>query len=255
MDWSRAKTILILSFLCLNLFLAYQLWEERQNQGIEGQISQLQIDELKQRLRNASIGFDEEDIPEEMPDMSNIRVSIEKLDQQDFPPQVSLVEWENQKLTVALDEPLQLTAQLAENERTIVLSSLVPRINHYVYDPVISSQLRWVYVQQIHDYPVFSSRLLFYLNHEGVIGYEQQYYIPEEIGVSRPVVSAYSALAALLEQRLLEGGEEIVQVSLGYYVERLDENVQFLVPAWRVVHTQGIHYVNGFTGMVIGDTH
>lgn len=255
MDWSRAKTILILSFLCLNIFLAYQLWEEQKNQGIEGQISQLQIDELKQRLRNAGIHFREEDIPEEMPNISNIRVSIQPLYEHEFSYPVDMVQWEDHTLIVALAKPFQLTEELTDSERSVVLSALVPEMNQYVYDPLISSDGQWVYVQDINGYPVFSSQLQFFLNEEGIIGYHQQSYIPEEIGVSRQVVSAYSALAALLDQRMLVDGEAIVQVEIGYYVEKLDENVQFLVPVWRVIHTQGIHYVNGFTGMVIGEPH
>ncbi len=253
MDWGKAKTILIVSFLCLNLFLGYQLWEEQRIQGIEGQISQLQIAELKQKLQDANITYAEDSITEIMPEMSNMKVQVRALNEQSFDAQVARIHWENHRLEVVFKQPIHLPIGDDVSRNTLV-QSLIPLFDHYQYDSAISMEHSIVYTQSINRYPVFTSQLLLHIAEQGWTGYTQSYYIEEEKGVSRQVVSAYTALAVLLEHGVLQAGEQIDQVQLGYTIEQLDDHVQFLVPAWRVIHTSGIHYINGFTGMVIGAT-
>lgn len=252
MDWGRAKTILILSFLCLNLFLGYQLWEEQKNQGIKGQISQLQIDELQQRLKDAGIYFSEESISDAMPEMNNMKVLVKDLRDQNSDNSLKEISWDNNQLKVTFLQTLILPE--IEVERNALYQSHIAFFDQYQVDLDRSTSGNPIYIQSINEYPVFTSQLELFIDEHGWSGYEQRYYMPEEKGASRQVVSAYTTLAVLLENGLLSAGEEVHQVRLGYTIEQLDTDVQFLVPAWRVFHTNGIHYINGFTGMVIGAT-
>ncbi len=252
MDWGRAKTILILSFLCLNLFLGYQLWEEKKQQSIQGQISQLQIDELEQRLRDADIIFSEESILDKMPEMSNMKVLVKDLRELGFNQAVGQINWENHQLEAFFKQPIALPE--VEADRNTLYLSYVPLFDQYQIDVDRSTSEMPIFLQNINGYPVFTSTLQLTIDEQGWSGYKQSYYNPEEKGASRQVVSAYTTLAVLLENGIFEAGEEVQQVRLGYTIEQLDTDVQFLVPAWRVVHTNGIHYINGFTGMVIGAT-
>lgn len=254
MDWGRAKTILIVSFLCLNLFLGYQLWEEQRSQGIEGQISQLQIAELQQKLRDANITYAENSISDDMPEMSNMKVHVPALNEQSFDAQVERIQWVDQRLEVEFKQPIPIPSEEEDVSRDVVFKSMIPLFDHYQYDASVSTEQVIVYTQRVNHYPVFTSQLHLHTDGQNWTGYTQSYYSEEEKGVSRQVVSAYTTLAVLLEHGVLHPGEQIYQVQLGYTIDQLDANVQFLVPAWRVIHTSGIHYINGFTGMVIGAT-
>lgn len=254
MDWGRAKTILILSFLLLNLFLGYLLWEGKQQETIQGHISQLQIDELKLRLHQAGIVYEEAALGEDMPEMSNIKVLVNALNESAFDSSVEAIQWDGHMLEVVLKEPIPLLDGGSAQEYDSIYETFVTNYEQYHYDPYLSTTAMRVYTQWLQQYPVYSSRLQIMLHDDGWTGYRQTHYIEEEKGASRRVISAYTALAVILENGQLQTGEAIKHVQLGYTIERLDANVQFLVPAWRVVHTNGIHYINGFTGMVIGTT-
>lgn len=252
MDWSRAKTILIVSFLCLNLFLGYQLWENQKQQSIQGQVSQIQMEELVKRLKDADIAITDESVSEELPEMSNMRVVIKNLSESYNHQRVAETHWEHSQLEVLFEEAIPLPD--VEAERNALIASEVELFDQYELEPSSSTDDVLLYEQQINGYPVFTSQLLVELSEQGWSRYKQTYYIPEDQGASRQVVSAYTTLAVLLDNGLLSAGEEVQQIRLGYVVEQLDTDVQFLVPAWQVMHTNGIHYVNGFTGMVIGAT-
>ena len=56
MDWNRAKDILIMAFLCLNLVLGSRLWQKTEVPSVAArQINQEEVAELEQRLREAGI--------------------------------------------------------------------------------------------------------------------------------------------------------------------------------------------------------
>jgi regulatory protein YycI of two-component signal transduction system YycFG len=250
-DWSRAKTILILSFLFLDLFLAYQLWGEKK-QAVLGEISQFQIDELEQRLKDAKIAYG--NIPTETPKMHYISIAPEMHLEQEYQGFAKTVKWEGDQVIIRFNRSIPLNHSMPEEERDRVIKEgkRIPAIEDYDFDPYLSQESEWVYNQRIKGYPIFNSLLILSIDQSGWSGYKQSHYQSLEQGVTRKVVSAYTALAVLLENGILTEGEKVESIELGYFVEKnYDTEVKWLVPVWRVIHTNGIHYVNGFTGTMI----
>lgn len=251
MDWSRAKTILILAFLLLDLFLGYQLWQDRRQQNVLGQITQLQVEELKQKLKQEGIVYPE-DLTDQMPEMRYMNLSSNALKEQDFSGNLNEIRWENDVVQVQFKNAVQISPKNTDQERNEIIQNYIHFFDQYAFDPMLSTDKQWIFLQKINDYPVFTSSIKIDFSDAGWSGYKQSYYQPTDPGVSRKVVSAFTALTVLLDNEILQEGEEVKQVILGYYIENYDADVRVLVPVWRVIHTNGIHYVNGFTGTLIG---
>lgn len=76
MEWGRAKTILILAFLMLNLILAYQVWESKLRLPDESNDIQLIAEEVMAVAASKNIQI-EAAIPTETPRMNEITVTFE----------------------------------------------------------------------------------------------------------------------------------------------------------------------------------
>ena len=74
MDLSRVKTLLIIAFLGLNLFLGYKLWFGRLSPGQGSVLSSSQVEEARQLLSEK--GFElQAAIPRQIPQLSLLTVS------------------------------------------------------------------------------------------------------------------------------------------------------------------------------------
>jgi hypothetical protein len=80
MDWNRAKDILIMAFLCLNLVLGSRLWQKTEVPSVAArQINQEEVAELEQRLREAGIEV-VPSIPRDLPSLPLLKVRAVTVD-------------------------------------------------------------------------------------------------------------------------------------------------------------------------------
>ncbi len=83
MDWSRAKNILLLAFLTLNLFLGFHLYQEMTRYPVtagSGQVSGEQIAEVREHLQSVGLEL-EAPIPRETATLPLLKVRLLALDQ------------------------------------------------------------------------------------------------------------------------------------------------------------------------------
>jgi len=250
MDWSRAKTILIWAFLFLNLFLYYQVLASRSDEWTDVEAVQGGNWDVGLYLKQQQIELQGE-IPQETPEMTYVNVEFNGLNL------LALQEMKGVKLSIdqqtatidaTLVPPVALDNQTEAHEVARLLGQRLIHGTQYRYDATLSKrgQIRY---WQLHDqYPIFNAPLDIYVENGHVTGYRQSYFHIRSQGSGRQVISAHTALRSLVEREIVQPGEKIEAITLGYFGYHYDADIQVLAPVWRVVHNGKVDYINGFTG-------
>lgn len=241
MDWSRAKSILILSFLALNVLLGYELWFGKWSVGESKQVSADNAEELNRLMVSRSIRLTAE-LPKETPKMREIVVKW--VDSETY----------GKKMTLA--EPIRYNLFLSRGALRELGNRAIPKIDSYVYDRITSKDGTFVMKQLVGDYPLFDVNLELYASNGEITGYKQAYVEVDkgsEGKEEKKVISAYTVLRTLVDKYLPDGAV-ITDVRLGYHGQYFDTGQWTTLPTfptWRVALENGdIYYVHGFRGDV-----
>ncbi|MFT9849439.1 two-component system regulatory protein YycI [Aneurinibacillus sp. REN35] len=249
MDWSRAKTILIITFFLLNCFLGYQVVMS-QNRDIEtapqGELIPSSLEEL---LKTRSIKMDA-DMSNETPQMNYVNVRFTSFADHLHTLTGQVVGQQGVGVAVKFNEPIALPAFVNKGERLKSLSSYIIYSGDYAFDEKRSTDNVQRYVQQYGKYPIFSAPLEMVVNDGQVLGYRQIHVHIVNQGTGRKIIPSFTAVRTLIDNGYIRYGETIVDISVGYYGHMYDADIQVLAPVWRVAHSEGVHYVNGITGAV-----
>ncbi|TCS80783.1 two-component system regulatory protein YycI [Tepidibacillus fermentans] len=236
MDWGKTKTIFIFTFFILNLVLGYQIYL-KQKEYLQDIQSTNSIQELNHILRLQGIKLTY-NLPKEIPELHFIQVKEKKLKRNEIKEPIKLEQPYNSKL---LNAKLQKT---------------INHFSEYDYDSQESSSNRLVFHQRIEDFPYFSDNLILQISKGKVISYQQEYYEMVDKGPTRQVISAHSALRTALDYQYIPNGSEIKEMKLGFYKQDYPEDIQILVPVWRIVYQdserRGMIYIHAMTGGVEG---
>lgn len=241
MDWGRAKTILIVSFLLLNMLLSYQLWVNQWYQNASKTDTADMIEEMDKQLAAKNIRL-LADVPKETPKLQQITVRFR--DEYRTPKQVKLT------------QPVKLLNVLSRTGlRDIQSKTAIEHFDAYRLDPVTSTDHQYVFHQIYGGLPMFDVTLqLFAVNGE-ITGYKQTYVEVQSGGEpkekdAQKVVSAYAVVRSLAENYLNEGAV-ITDIKLGYHGQLYDSDIQYFPPYWRIsVSDREPYYVQAFTGAV-----
>ncbi|CAM4197918.1 two-component system regulatory protein YycI [Lederbergia lenta] len=256
MDWSRIKSIFIIAFLILDLFLFSQLLTKHQTNQLEvkGDVS------LKENMKDDGIVYD--DLPMEIVSdqymSANTKVFSED-DIEDSKHQVITLEG-NTLIRAELKKPIKLTEKADLSELNAFIKANVLEGSQYDfwnYDKEVGTI---TYYQTFHNKFMFLNRsayLTFYVNESNeVYAYDQTMLETiEPINEQEEVLTAFRALEALYLKGALNPNSEIISAKLGYYTLVSMEATQVLTPTWHfVVEHEGEQenmLVNAFDGQVI----
>jgi regulatory protein YycI of two-component signal transduction system YycFG len=149
MDWSRAKTIFIIAFLILDLFLGAQLSHTMQQQSqfvVEHDISPQQ---LQQTLKQAKIKFKAK-WPSPPKQLNTYKATITTMDQ-------SWKRDEKGGYTKEFGKPLPY-----KNQRDLegILRKEIPFFDDYEYIPTLSNpSKRQIYLQMVQNHPIYDGKI------------------------------------------------------------------------------------------------
>lgn len=243
MDWSRAKTVLILAFLVLNILLGYQLWMDELNLN-NFTTNAAKRDEMNRMLELKNIRL-QASVPEAMPILSEITVSLRNGEE--------AMEWKT--LSQSISESSLADTAYVEN----TLKTDIPMMGEYELDRKGSGEesAAWVMNQLHNGLPMFPIRLELAGEGNRITKYRVLYAEVEpshdaEAANAQQVLSAYTILGNLAEYYLPQGSE-VSDVRLGYHGPLFESETQVLAPYWRVVLSTGeTYYVHAVTGAVEG---
>lgn len=232
MDWGKAKTILIMSFLALNLLLGYELWANEWNLSTLNSETSGLTTELNRLMASRGILL-EARVPKEMPSLKEIVVK-------------SAVETGQSEKT-AMNPPVTYSRLDGKGLPKDILGKFIPHLENYQFDAQLSKEGTMVFSQMYGSLPVFEARLELLLERGEITDYRQTYMEvdADKEQKEQQVISAYAAIRTLAENFLTEG-DVIKDIRLGYR-----GRFQLLLPSWRVMTGDGeIYYVNAFNGGV-----
>lgn len=239
MDWGRAKTVLIISFLLLNLLLGYQLWTSNQDfAATKG--GGIGASEMVQLLNSKGVVM-EAVVPAETPSLREIAVR--------FQDQAQAVRQEMLKEPVRDD--LKLISGSALPAR---IARQIEGKGSYVLDVALSRKGSYVYNQTYRGLPMFEVRLEL-LAEKDVLVQVRQHLAEVLAGASgdakeQRVLSAMTAVGAVVEN-YLGSGAVITDIRLGYHGQLYNSETQVLAPFWRIMLRSGeLYYVHAINGAV-----
>ncbi|CAG7654061.1 two-component system regulatory protein YycI [Paenibacillus allorhizosphaerae] len=238
MDWGRAKTILILSFLLLNAVLGFQLWSSRSDLlDLEANPSGA-AEEIQRLLKSKNIQVPA-DIPKDVPKLKEI---VAKFDDKLTPGKPML-----------LQTPFKFDPLINKGAIRDVLSKTgIAKIEAYQWDPMESMNGNYVFHQMYGNLPMFEVQIELYEKSGMISTYRQGYVEVQSEGDQKEqkVISAYIALRSLIEN-FLPSGSIITGVQLGYHGQVYNSQTLNMWPSWRVTLANGDQYfVHAFNGAV-----
>jgi regulatory protein YycI of two-component signal transduction system YycFG len=238
MNWGRAKTILILSFLLLNMILGFQLWStNRSNQTEIAADTSGTVEELNRVLRSKNIRLTQ-DLPTDLPKMKVINVRFDES-----------FKLEDKKM---LKTPLAMINILGKGaSKELQAKSGIPHFELYQLDSVNKNGVI-LFNQVFGKLPLFDVKVELKEENGEITSYRQAY-VEVESGVEQTeqkLIPAQLAVRSLVENYLSEGSI-ITEVRLGYHGQLYNSQTQPMFPHWRVTIDNGdIYYLQAFNGAV-----
>lgn len=240
MDWSRAKTILIVIFLVLNIFLIYNLAADESKVVT---ISQKDIIDVQTILKRSNIELKAQ-VPNKIKSKSFLKV-------EDAP---------NMKFTIN-NEPKDNVKGFNQKkiekyvETYLKSKDIFPeyaQVSNFTKD---NNGYEIKYKQVFRDNEIFRSYMNIKLSEKGVTSIESHWFNP--VGFIDDVKDIKTPLEALLVFAKDAGGEvkiTIDDISLGYYLSDDIQNASVsAVPVWRIKASDGsIYYYNAYEGYLEG---
>ncbi|MUT67468.1 two-component system regulatory protein YycI [Paenibacillus sp. NEAU-GSW1] len=241
MDWGRAKSVLIISFLLLNILLGYQLWggirEQLNANKMTAELPQETVAVMKQKRIELDAA-----LPSDTPKLRDLTYVIKNggADQQDV---------------VELASPVDSRIVFTHSELVKTLGDQIPELDLYSFDLAVSTDSVFVLFRMADNRPMFDVKLELYHSNQKIIGYKQVRVQTVGTGEAKEqtVLPASKAVAPFIERNLPDGSI-ISDIQLGYHGQTFDTETQVSAPYWRVLMNDGvIYYIHAISGEVAQD--
>ncbi len=222
MDWRRAKTILIVAFVLLDLFLLYQIFSTMQQNDAYNAIDKITDQQMNNLLAE-----------------NRFKLQITK------PTDVSeLKMWQGfiqpingwQKLEHGYQRRFADNKATVHNEKELqtFLKKVVPYYSefHLTSRPKFL-QGKWIYTEQIDSRPMFNGRLEVEIEGQQVRSLNIVKYQLSGTPKTVQIIDFNSALYNLINSKASKKTQVIKNVELGYRAQLYDDLTYFFVPVWR----------------------
>ncbi|WP_042354554.1 two-component system regulatory protein YycI [Bacillus rubiinfantis] len=254
MDWSKIKTIFIITFLILDVYLLFQFMKIRDANKYEV-ISQTSFEE---KLKADEIKYGE--LPKTLMKAQYLSAKPRIFTEEDVAKlkgQRAILEEPSTTLIVNLEKPLQLSSKLESADVTAFLKENILYGDHYQFWEKDEKQQTLTYFQQFENYPLYQNmngRIVFKYNAKNQIVSYQQNYLEgmEELTAKEEILPPLKAIEKLYQKGMLKPKSKITKVELGYSTLVKFAASQVLAPTWRLeVNNKDSLFVNAFEGQII----
>lgn len=259
MDWSRTKSIFILVFLILNLFL-YTQYLDSYNEG-------QQIEILGER-KKIEASLKEDNITYSVPIINSESAAYYSGQIKNFSPSEipyftnQLTQIENDsKLFVTMKKPVKLPENLARDPYTEFVNSYIHEGDSYVLWNVNDEKNEATFFQEVNDLTLYynvQGYLKIYWNEEGrVYAYEQTMLENhEKLDKQHNLLTSIQVLQILYDKSLLKPDSQVLKMNLGYSTMIQSTQTQVFAPTWEVRvkladGTEEVYFVNAVQGKIV----
>lgn len=279
LQWKRAITILIVSFIMLNIAMIFNLWL-RDRPDNRFALSSSQKSQIIQVLRQRGVTL-EVDIPKEGRPQSLLEVGFPKLDEKkilqnffgkDSKPNISPTQ-DGRKFTIGNEQLIitdngfitylnnednlkwpSLTREQAEKEalnfmkthRCMPKNAVLDKIS---YDEESKGYLM-EYVRYHDDFFIQNSYATVLVTPSGIKSYYQCWLEPlGYVGKNRSVISPLTVIMRVITEAKTEHPIVITRIEQGYYSKLYDADRWQVAPVWKIqLNAVDTYYVNAYTG-------
>ncbi|QHW32227.1 hypothetical protein GZH47_16400 [Paenibacillus rhizovicinus] len=238
MDWGRAKSVLIIAFLLLNLVLGYQLWSNiRERLDTSADVNDLRP-ETQALMKNNQIKLGTS-IPSETPDLKDLTFRVK----------AKLGNGEQHVLEKPVDSKVAFTPKELQES----LGGIIPDLDKYTFGEYLDNE--FVFYRMADGRPMFDVKLELFYSNLKITAYKQDLIelLPSEKSTPQSVLPATKVVASLIENKnLLHNGAVIKEIKLGYHGQIFNSDTQVSAPTWRVLlEDGGQYYMNAISGEVV----
>lgn len=256
MDWSKIKTIFILTFLVLDIYLMYEFFKLKSLSQYEfltetsfekrlkaDEIEYVELPKVYQKdmyLSAKPKNFNNEGLEE----LANTKLKGQDIEVKD-----------GTILESVLDKPYELSDKIDSTEVNSFIKSHVLYGDQYRFWKKKGNMI--IYYQQFRDkifYKNISGELTIFLNDENDIVTYQQTLLEniEELSEEEKIIQPLKAIETLYENGSLKSKSKITKVEPGYVTFVHTGTSQVLTPAWRfVINDEENIFVHAFEGQIM----
>lgn len=239
MDWGRAKSVLIFSFLLLNILLGYQLWLDIREQ-LNANVNSAELPQDKVQLMQQKRISLTANLPPETPELGDVTYLLHSDSSENAEP-------------TPLKEPVDSAIIFTKKDLVATLGDQIPDLEHYMYDLHHSRDGVFVLYRMVEGRPMFNIKLELYHSNLKITAFRQDRVEQLGMGDTKPVLPAAKVVASLIETYLDEGSV-ITDIQLGYHGQIFDSEKQVSAPSWRIMLENGkTYYVHAISGEVATD--
>ncbi|WP_042464218.1 two-component system regulatory protein YycI [Neobacillus dielmonensis] len=255
MDWSRIKTIFIITFLILDVYLLFQFMKSRDVNNYEIYTEAT----VEQQLKDDQISYGE--LPTVQIKAQYLSAKPKEFTKNDLgklKSQMVTLSDSGTTLQAILDKPYQLSEKVEPSEVQDFLRENVLNGEKYLFWKTNEKKNTITCYQQYENAPLYQNingmiTLEFNADHQ-IISYQQTYLgdILKMSSKEEEILTALKAIETLHQKGDLKPKSKITKVELGYSTLVQLAASQVLAPTWRVVvNDKESLYVNAFEGKII----
>jgi regulatory protein YycI of two-component signal transduction system YycFG len=253
MDWSRIKTIFVLTFLVLDIYLVYQFMNTRD----AAQYEIIKEASLEEKLRNDDIQYG--DLPETRKREQYISVSQKVFTDEELKNAKgqSISIGDGTAILAELDKPIKLSSKFEPAELSAYIKTNIYSGEQYRFWKK-DDEARTITYYQEYDNKTFyynsNARLTLYFNENNeVTSFKQTYLkVNNQLAEEEELLTPLRAMETLYKKGLLKPKSKITKVELGYSTLVTLAASHVVTPTWRLVvdGNQNL-FVHAFEGRVI----
>ena len=256
MDWSKIKTIFIIAFLLLDVYLIYEYVKIKEYQRADDSTTEPPT----QTLSQLDIKYDKEKLPVNNQKDQYLSAKskkftddeIKKLEKGLLSGQEIIVR-DSIYLQAVLVEPISIKEEFSPDDLTDFLLNSVLNGAEYHFWEKKGNTIK--YYQQHSGKTLYrnpKAELTFNVNEENkIVSYNQTYLENiKEMDEEELIIQPLEVILNLFKNNFIESNSYVSFVELGYYTQ-LDTSAQLLAPTWKVTVNEEDFYVNALDGQVI----
>jgi len=261
MQWGQIKTLFILSFLILNIYLLIQF----SNKLSAADIPFLEndgSDSIEETLQSENIKYPSE-LSQEITELNYITAAQRKFTQKEISElnkkdNLEAITIEGNFLVGQFEEPIPVPADATEETITPIVQPYVVAGAEYAYWQW-NKDLNIIMFSQEKDDHIFyrnqDALLLFYLNSNNEITHFTQTMLGEtEEQKKETIIQPINAIYTLYDRGHLSQDEEVTDIELGYLSRIQSEESQVFAPTWKITikneNTEDDYFVNAIEGLI-----
>lgn len=258
MHWGQIKTLLILSFLILDIYLFMQFLEKKEVADIG--VIEHEPSTIEEQLNGESITIKE--LPDQEYEETYISLKQHLFTKDELkglsnvPKQESFILNQNMVVSI-LDKAIALPSKKTDENMDDFLTSFAYYGEEYTFWKRNEEKNVLVYFQNKLDRTIYYNDkgiILVFLNDDNEATHYIQTMLGEEetVAEKRKLITPMRAIETLYNANALFAGDEITRVNIGFHTRvPFESDVQVFVPIWKItVNEDHNYFVNAIEGFI-----